>query len=1379
MNRQKMLWTACLLSVCGLYGCSDDGMAVNGICGDGTVNIGEICDDGNISDGDGCSSNCTAIESGYTCPSMGGKCVKEGEKVCGDGILQAGEKCDDGNDVAGDGCSADCMLVESGFVCKDPGHFCEPKGGFVEGDCGNGVLNLYEVCDDGNTIGGDGCTADCRGVEFGYVCNVLGQPCKKATDPGKTDDDPNKNPTGQSVCGNGIVEGSEACDDMNTIAGDGCSSDCMTVEAGWTCLRLGGAGSCTLVDPGHNQNTPECGNGIVEAGEACDFDLYDELSDGDGCDLNCQIEDGWTCSIETGICTEIELPGCGNGIVENGEDCDSLMPVEYSDKKGVVKECTSTCRTAPYCGDGVVNGPETCDDGVNNVANDNAAYGKNDDGSLRCKSDCTYGISWRDGFSEEEMSQYLENPAILYCGDGIFTRSLPGSSEILEDCDPLSPKANGGCTDDCREKDGWSCSAVDGTCIENAVVNPDDPKPPVYVPACGNGTIDTTEECDDPANPGCSSDCMTVDGYKCQNSPKHCGVECVSTQCVQIKYGNGVLDADGYEQCDDGNTVNGDGCSSKGIIEPGYRCPTPGKACVAAACGDGIRAYGEECDDGNTKNGDGCNARCRIEDGAICSSNSIGSKSKCSSGSCGDGKVGKNEQCDNGSKTKNGTDTACYPNCKLINRNLGSCGNGTLETSKGEECDDGNKVGGDGCSPSCKIEAAFECFDNGKKNVCTAVCGDGITMWMLNGDAAEQCDDGNNISGDGCSADCKIEQGYTCTDFKNNLYPETISLPVTYRDFRRSDTTGSGNGFMTSDIIKKWTDKDSNCGRTPDKTNSSTNRSPAKGGYGHPDFQNFAGNLCKGLVKNDLSWDGKPVFSGNLAAQCTEYKQEANKVMGNHLLCGPSFDTWYRTDSKINYEVSGTIPMTRTDASKGIYVFDSQEPPLGTQYAKTPAYFNPLYNQGFKDHGQIPYNNTYGVYCYDASGKAKDCKADASYYQKYFTNQGITLSNYSNVGNKPSPAYQVNGGFTTEVATYFQYKPSRAGDKSTLNFTGDDDVWVYINGKLFVDLGGMHARISGENSLVAASCTGGKLCDNNYEVYEGGVYEMRIFNAEREYSGSNFKLTLTGFINSGKSTCGDTCGDKMVSAREECDEGRNAAEAEFKGCTTSCKKKAKCGNGLVEEGEQCDNGWLCQQSANASYCRDLGTSYNKSAKCNDQCKFTGSTCGNGVREGDEECDGKDTAPGTICLLNTCRYSVCGDGYVDPNNHEECDNGKSNGYGQCSKGCTFSRCGDGVIDEFNGEVCDDGINDGAYGHCGIGCTYMAPFCGDGVVQTEHGEKCDNGKNNNNGAYGGCNPDCTRASYCGDGLVDEANGEQCDGGKALNWGDCEKNCRNKVN
>ena len=73
----------------------------------------------------------------------------------------------------------------------------------------------------------------------------------------------------------------------------------------------------------------------------------------------------------------------------------------------------------------------------------------------------------------------------------------------------------------------------------------------------------------------------------------------------------------GDEECDDGNAVRGDGCSSLCRLEAGYVHVTPNPAPVNL-CGDGLVVTGETCDDGNTDDGDGCSSVCAIEHGYVC-----------------------------------------------------------------------------------------------------------------------------------------------------------------------------------------------------------------------------------------------------------------------------------------------------------------------------------------------------------------------------------------------------------------------------------------------------------------------------------------------------------------------------------------------------------------------------------------------------------------------------------------------------------------------------------------------------------------------------------------------------------------------------------------
>ncbi|HLD08205.1 MAG TPA: DUF4215 domain-containing protein [Candidatus Peribacterales bacterium] len=81
------------------------------------------------------------------------------EPICGDSMVTGSEACDDGNTAATDGCGADCM-IETGFECAGTPSVCTPIVPSLS-TCGNGIVEAPEVCDDGNTANGDGCSATC------------------------------------------------------------------------------------------------------------------------------------------------------------------------------------------------------------------------------------------------------------------------------------------------------------------------------------------------------------------------------------------------------------------------------------------------------------------------------------------------------------------------------------------------------------------------------------------------------------------------------------------------------------------------------------------------------------------------------------------------------------------------------------------------------------------------------------------------------------------------------------------------------------------------------------------------------------------------------------------------------------------------------------------------------------------------------------------------------------------------------------------------------------------------------------------------------------------------------------------------------------------
>jgi cysteine-rich repeat protein len=231
---------------------------------------------------------------------------------------------------------------------------------------------------------------------------------------------------------------------------------------------------------------------------------------------------------------------------------------------------------------------------------------------------------------------------------------------------------------------------------------------------CGNNVLDPTEECDDG---------NTADGDGC------------SALCeIEPSCGDGNVDAG--EQCDDGNSVDGDGCSTN--------CTTE----IVADCGDGNLDSGEQCDDGNLSNGDGCSDLCLIETGSSCNTRDANIPSVCEPG-CGDGSLGSTEECDDGNNVDG---DGCSGVCTL-EEGLEACGDGNVDA--GEECDDGNNVNGDGCSTVCDIEIGFTC--SGSPSACVGGCGDGDP------ERPEECDDGNNVDGDGCSSSCEIEAANYCS----------------------------------------------------------------------------------------------------------------------------------------------------------------------------------------------------------------------------------------------------------------------------------------------------------------------------------------------------------------------------------------------------------------------------------------------------------------------------------------------------------------------------------------------------------------------------------------------------------------------------------------
>jgi len=233
---------------------------------------------------------------------------------------------------------------------------------------------------------------------------------------------------------------------------------------------------------------------------------------------------------------------------------------------------------------------------------------------------------------------------------------------------------------------------------------------------CGNRKLDPGETCDD-------GNRSTGDGCdeSCQYGPER------FANC-----GNGLIE--GGEQCDDGNRLPGDGCTSLCCIEPNWNrlcpgaLPVNGRVCCAAqspcSCGNGMVEVGESCDDGNLIDGDGCSTFCQLEPSGTCPNGVVDDHEECDDGNstpldgcdarcrkeiceyfgvCGNGHVDPGEQCDDG--INDGQYGGCTPQCTYGP----FCGDGIMQPNY-EECDTASDISVLPCTPRCRLA---NCVVNG------------------------------------------------------------------------------------------------------------------------------------------------------------------------------------------------------------------------------------------------------------------------------------------------------------------------------------------------------------------------------------------------------------------------------------------------------------------------------------------------------------------------------------------------------------------------------------------------------------------------------------------------------------------------------------------
>jgi len=309
-----------------------------------------------------------------------------------------------------------------------------------------------------------------------------------------------------AACGDGVVNGTESCDDgrldaegapTTPIGGDGCSTEC-AVEEHYTCFpdTQTAASLCT----------PLCGDGFVLAPEGCDDG---GVEPGDGCSAFCQVEPGFTCDAGTGCkatCGDGRwaegYEGCDDGNVDDGDGCAADCAVEPGWRCAGEASGPTTC--ASTCGDRHLDADaEGCDDGDLDPG----------DG---CDADCAVEAGWTcDGESPSHCTDDADKDGVRDLHDNCLGVANPDQADADGDGhgDACSDDDDGdGVVDDddnCPTVGNAGQEDADGDGVGDPCADGD-----------GDGVMDRLDNCPEVANLGQEDADLDGQGDVCDASPE-------------------------------------------------------------------------------------------------------------------------------------------------------------------------------------------------------------------------------------------------------------------------------------------------------------------------------------------------------------------------------------------------------------------------------------------------------------------------------------------------------------------------------------------------------------------------------------------------------------------------------------------------------------------------------------------------------------------------------------------------------------------------------------------------------------------------------------------------------------------------------------------